>query len=160
MRAFVSFVMGVAVGAAAALVYAYRKLNTAFEEEIAEMKAFYESKSHMSEVESEQESDPVVDEYKEAISMYSSHSEPDDIEIIDPSMYDVESVRVTWTCYSDGVVADEEDDIVNDVEEILGTEWRNILMYSPCVYVRNNSRRTAYEIVADMSPYNETPSEG
>jgi hypothetical protein len=156
VKQFLTFVVGAAVGAIAAIICTERRIRRAAEEEIADMKAFYSSAS-------EQKTEPIPDEkaeYEEAIKMYSAEAyEP---EIIDPELFGKDgNAPLTYTLYSDGVITDEEDDIVSDVEGVLGTRWKALLPYTDSVYVRDAKKHIDIEIVADQCSYAEThPAEG
>ena len=73
---------------------------------------------------------------------------PDDFGMLD---YDT----ITLTLYSDGVVADDGDSIVDN--DILGDDWRNRFgEYEPdAVYVRNDILKADYEILRDNSQYGD-----
>ena len=64
--------------------------------------------------------------------------------------------KISMTYYSDGVVADDADDILEDVEKILGDFAEHYGDYEDdVVYVRNESQRVDYEICKDNRTYEE-----
>lgn len=70
-------------------------------------------------------------------------------------LYDYEKVSLTY--YADGVLTDEDDNIVDDVEEIVGRDsLKTFGQYEEdSVYVRNDEHRCDYEILLDERKYNQ-----
>jgi hypothetical protein len=70
-------------------------------------------------------------------------------------MYDYETI--TLTLYSDGTLADESDEVVEDIEEIVGCESLNRFgeYEADCVFVRNDEKKCDYEILLDHRKYSE-----
>lgn len=65
--------------------------------------------------------------------------------------------------YDDGVLTDTQDNVIDDVESTVGKEsLEHFGEYSDdCVYVRNDKRKTDYEILRDDREfYDEHPMEG
>lgn len=62
---------------------------------------------------------------------------------------------VCLTLYADGVLADMLDNVVNDIENTVGTEYVDGFADSDTVYVQNDIRRTYYEITRDTMKYDE-----
>ena len=63
----------------------------------------------------------------------------------------------TLTLYSDGVIADEDMEIVDDVDEILGEENLQQLRdgETDCVYIRNDSKYCDYEVLMDFGTFED-----
>ena len=63
--------------------------------------------------------------------------------------------QISLTYYADGKLADSEDDLVENVPYILGSEWQERFdkYDEDCVYVRNDARRCDYEITRDYRKY-------
>lgn len=85
------------------------------------------------------------------------HKERD---IIDVDIYDSnpEFDSVSYTLYSDGVLADELNEIVYDPENSVGrdtVERFNALEHNGAVYVRNYKQKMDYEILRDLRSYSE-----
>lgn len=63
---------------------------------------------------------------------------------------------VTLTYFRDGVLADENYDMVTDVEATVGDALERLEQYGEdCVYVRNERLRVDYEVLRDMRSYHE-----
>lgn len=70
----------------------------------------------------------------------------------DPDNYDT----LTFTYYADGVLADEMDNPVTNVAEVIGDALNHIGEYEPdAVYVRNERLGLEYEILRDERKYSE-----
>ena len=75
--------------------------------------------------------------------------------------------RQTLYFYSnDGYLCDEEDQLVEDEEKIVGREFEDVLNFEPVVFVRNDILKTVYEIYRldrsyqeDIKEVIETPQE-
>lgn len=61
------------------------------------------------------------------------------------------------TLYADGIVADENDDIVEDTNDCIGFEsLAHMGEYEPDIlYVKNDRLRVYYEITRDLRKYEE-----
>lgn len=83
--------------------------------------------------------------------------------ILEPDQYgdepDYEQISLTY--YADGKLADEDDDLVENIPLILGEEWRERFdkYDEDCVYVRNDARHCDYEITRDFRKYIEVVEE-
>lgn len=79
--------------------------------------------------------------------------------VISPEEFgeDEEYEQITLIYYSDGVLADEEDELVDDVEETVGVESLNYFgkYEEDSVFVRNDERKAEYEILRDPKSYEE-----
>ena len=62
---------------------------------------------------------------------------------------------VCLTLYADGVLADMLDNVIEDVEQNIGTDYVNGFADSDTVYVQNDELRTYYEITRDTMKYTE-----
>ena len=76
---------------------------------------------------------------------------PDDFDELDD--YDVMSL----TYYEDGILADDYGNIIQDVDDMVGLESLQTfgLYEDDSVFVRNPKHKTDYEILMDMSTYDE-----
>lgn len=82
------------------------------------------------------------------------------IEIIDEDIFDSNDAYegLTFTLYSDGILADEQDNIVTDPEHNVGlyaVERFNAIEHNGAVYVRNHETKTDFEILRDLRSYGE-----
>lgn len=64
---------------------------------------------------------------------------------------------VSLTLYSDDILADDDDEIVEDVEEKVGAEFREYFgkYDDEVVWIRNEKLKVEYEICKDQSTYEE-----
>ena len=65
--------------------------------------------------------------------------------------------KITFTYYSDGVLADDCDQMISDYDDIVGNDfYEHFGEYEQdSVYVRNDARKTDYEILLSLSSYKE-----
>lgn len=65
--------------------------------------------------------------------------------------------QISLTYYADGVLADENDEVIDNGEEIVGKEALNRLgkYEDDSVFVRNDRLKTDYEILLDKRDYSE-----
>ena len=103
---------------------------------------------------------------------YSNYSEPDkkvseDPEpapyIIPPEMFGSNDAydTVSLTYYKDKILADEDDEIIDNIDEIIGVESLNHFgeYEDDSVFVRNEKRKTDYEILLDERFYSDVIGE-
>ena len=102
----------------------------------------------------------IVDQYKskneQKVETNSTELEPM-FEIVDSDNLDEDWDVLGFTLYADGVVTDENDDPVDDVEAHLGSA----LEFFDCdshlaMYVKNNNLNTYYEVSYDEYTYSES----
>ena len=69
--------------------------------------------------------------------------------------------QISLTYYADGVLADENDEVIDDVEETVGIESLNHFgeYEDDSVFVRNDTRKCDYEIFLDQRTYSEVAEE-
>lgn len=63
-------------------------------------------------------------------------------------------MEISLTYYSDGILADDDDEIIEDVNAILGTDFVNEFE-DDVVLIRNDARKCDYEVVRDDRTYHE-----
>lgn len=65
--------------------------------------------------------------------------------------------KISLTYYSDGILADDNDEIVDDVDEIVGVDsLKHFGEYEDdSVFVRNDQKKCDYEILLDRREYSE-----
>lgn len=63
-------------------------------------------------------------------------------------------MEISLTYYEDGIVADDNDDIIEDVAAVLGTDFQNEFE-DDVVLIRNDARKCDYEVVRDYRTYHE-----
>lgn len=79
--------------------------------------------------------------------------------IISPDEYgemdDYTSISLTY--YSDGTLTDDNDEVVEDIDEIVGSDFRDHFgeFEEDSVFVRNDKRKCDYEILVDPRSYSD-----
>lgn len=65
--------------------------------------------------------------------------------------------QISLTYYADNILADENDDVIEDVDETVGVESLTHFgeYEDDSVFVRNDVRRCDYEILLDQRPYSQ-----
>lgn len=175
------FVAGAAVGSAATLGYFKTKYEKLAQEEIDSVKeAFSRPKADVEPPETEPEKIPDEEipkkdlmSYATEISKngYTNYSDPDAANtkqeeetvdrpyVITPEdfgeFYDYEKISLTH--YADGVLTDENDEIVDNVDETVGSDYADhIGDHEPdAVHIRNDRLRYDYEILRDLRKYSD-----
>ena len=68
-----------------------------------------------------------------------------------------EHEQISLTYYADGVLADENDEVIEDVEDAVGINSLNHFgeYEDDSVFVRNDARKCDYEILLDQRTYSE-----
>lgn len=61
-------------------------------------------------------------------------------------------MEISLTYYEDGIVADDDDEIIDDVEAVLGTDFMNEFE-DDVVLIRNDARKCDYEVSRDYRTY-------
>ena len=166
----VIFAVGVAIGSVTTWKLLDAKYKKIAEDEIADMKQYYSNKADINdgadeadihEYKNELEKNGYVDHYD-----YRAHVEskkevekmgrpyvitPDEFGEID------EYEKVSLKYYSDGCLTDDQDDIIEDVDEVIGYESLNHFgeFEEDSVFVRNDALKTDYEILLDPRDYYE-----
>lgn len=81
---------------------------------------------------------------------------PDEFGVLD----DYDTISLTY--YADGVVTDEVDEPIDDVDEKIGLEnLKKFGEYEPdVIFVRNDMRHTDYEILKDETNFSDLDSNG
>lgn len=178
MKGTLSSVLIFAAGAAIGSVVTWKLIEARYkqlvEEDHRSMDEYYRNKYGVEEEESaeeEQDSDGQIDirEYakKLADAKYVNYSnvvkedeEVDDVEkpyVIPPEEYgELEGYRtVTLYYHADGVLTDDQNEIVEDADDVVGTDFSEHYgeYEDDSVCIRNDAKCTDYEILYDPSTY-------
>jgi hypothetical protein len=168
------FIGGAAVGIAASWKFFEEKYKKIAQEEIDSVKETWAKKYAKAEEKEPEEEvfDPVVEleaaraitkEYEEAASIYNTMEgglksvDEGTIFVIEPEEFgeidDYETISLTY--YSDGVVTDDDNQPIEDVDEIIGEDsLEHFGEYEDdSVFVRNTKRKCDYEILKDYREY-------
>lgn len=174
MKNIVAALIGAAVGAAVTWIYAKRYFEAVVDAEIKSTRDDMEKivmdrltkETKKSETEEPQAETAAEVSYKQAVSAYGKPQKtvPDGPRVIDyDEMGENETyVRCTWVYFEDGVVLNDIDEIVEDAEAAIGTEFMHYFI-DGTVYVVNDARHAYYEILEDGRNYfdvNPKPKEG
>ena len=81
------------------------------------------------------------------------------IEVIEPNEYgeDEEYDQVSLTLYADGILADEDDTVINDLEGTVGEGSLDRMgeYEEDALHIKNEARKTYYEILVDLRKYED-----
>lgn len=107
---------------------------------------------------SEKKYQEILDEYS-----YDNTEAEETVEMKKPYVISPEEVEdsdynlETLTYYSDGVLTDDYDMVIENPENIVGTDFMNHFgeYENDTVYVRNDEKELDYEILRDLKPYSE-----
>lgn len=174
---FFAFVVGAAVGVGCTCTYFKKKYAEIAQEEISSVK---ESFSNMYEkkaaaIPEKPDIQDVIKKYrkeKEAATKemadilencgYVPADEGDteeEIRVISPQEFgeDINYERISLKYYSDGVVTDDEDEIVDNWQDLIGPDFaKHFGEYEDdSVFVRNTVLKVDYEILRDLSSYHD-----
>ena len=176
----VIFVAGAAVGSVVTWKLIETKYKQIADEEIASVKEVFSKRNEETKteepVEEEDEEDDIVmpnhkpdlSEYKELVKSYGYNNKEEEEEVNDdmdiapyvikPEAFgDDDYETVSLTMYADGIVTDEYDVRLDDeeIEDLIGKESLTHFgeYEDDSVFVRNESRQTDYEILADERNY-------
>lgn len=175
MKTVFAFVAGALVGGGIAWLYAKEKYAAQAEADISEMREFYLNRTQKDEEKTEEPRHNSNEKpdimtfaaklHKEGYTDYTTTSVDPNLEVgkrpyvISPDEFglDDEYTKITLYYYIDGVIADEMDEVVDNVDETVGQDA--VSHYGEyeddCVYVRNDARRCDYEILRSLQAYSE-----
>lgn len=181
---FAMFMAGAAVGSAAAWMYLKKHYERIAQEEIDSVKAtFAERKVTFNDEARAARPDTQADIAKlkpdlikyagivkeNNYTNYSEHSKANNEEgddsmsdkpyVISPEEYEESDdyTLISLTCYSDGILVDDEDEIMKDTEETVGEDFVNHFgdYENDTVFVRNDRLRCDYEILKDHRSFKD-----
>ena len=182
---FMLFIFGAAVGSAATWTYAKKKYELIAQEEIDSVKEVFSKRENGNMVKeaefNKQEGKPDLKEYAEKIreSNYTNYSDTDGKSetkretrkqderdkkgyfayVITPEEFgefdDYEKISLSY--FDDQILADENLDIVDDIEETVGIDSLTHFgeYEDDSVFVRNDERKCDYEILLDHRNYED-----
>lgn len=187
ITSFMMFIFGAAVGSVVTWQYTKKKYEQIAQEEIDSVKETFsklEVKSKDNESEENNNARTIVERVKDKPSVveyaaklrkqgYINYSDTDSLseEEVDENMindkpyvispdefgefYDYETISLTY--YADQVLADEDDELVEDIEETVGFESLNAFgeYEDDSVFVRNDRLKCDYEILLDQRKYSD-----
>ena len=172
MKGFFIFAAGVVAGAVAGAYLVKDKIMADAKQEIEEVREYYKSKKESKKEETVEEQ-PIEEvkeekEYKTIVenSGYINYNKPEQItqhSVLEDEPYSIDPEEfgdkeeegwdtMTLTYFADGVLTDDTDEIVEQPDVVVGLDNLKIFEEFPdatCVYVRNETWRTDFEILRD-----------
>ena len=172
MKGLFIFAAGVVAGAVAGAYLVKDKVMADAKQEIEEVREYYKSKKETKKEETVEEQ-PVEEvkeekEYKTIVenSGYVNYNKPEQIaqhSVLEDEPYSIDPEEfgdkeeegwdtMTLTYFADGVLVDDTDEIVEQPDVVVGLDNLKIFEEFPdatCVYVRNETWRTDFEILKD-----------
>lgn len=172
MKGFFIFAAGVVAGAVAGAYLVKDKVMADAKQEIEEVREYYKSKKESKKEETVEEQ-PVEEvkeekEYKTIVenSGYVNYNKPEQItqhSVLEDEPYSIDPEEfgdkeeegwdtMVLTYFADGVLIDDTDEIVEQPDVVVGLDNLKIFEEFPdatCVYVRNETWRTDFEILRD-----------
>lgn len=158
-----AFLIGAASGFFTAWYIAENKYKKIAQEEIDSVKSVYSKKRNDDKTEKENE-DKTEHEtiLRSEHYIYEEKEEDDDMEkpyVISPEEFgDYEDYeRISLTYYTDEVLTDENDEIVDNIDEVVGSDSLNHFgeYEDDSVFVRNDRLKCDYEILLDHRKYRD-----
>lgn len=173
MKGFFIFAAGVVAGAVAGAYLVKDKVMADAKQEIEEVREYYKEKTEKQEVKEEEtvveekQEEVKVEEYQEITKQYTNYNKPiepignyampeDEPYSIDPEEFGDKEEEgwdtMTLTYFADGVLVDDVDEVVEHPDVVVGMDNLKIFEEFPdatCVYVRNETWRTDFEILKD-----------
>ena len=181
-----AFTVGVAAGALVTYILIKKHFKKIADDEIDTMREYFQNKraeeanaleeepdeAEVKEARDEhQEDKPNIREYaslikKENYTNYSDTTadkkkEVDDVEkpyVITPEEFgELDYSTISLTYYSDGVLTYESDELVEDVDDIVGADFAEHFgeYEDDSVFIRNDRMKTDFEILADKRNYSD-----
>ena len=172
MKGLFIFAAGVVAGAVAGAYLVNDKVMADAKQEIEEVREYYKSKKESKKEETVEEQ-PVEEvkeekEYEEIVvnSGYVNYNKPEQIaqhSVLEDEPYSIDPEEfgdkedegwdtMVLTYFADGVLIDDADEIVEQPDVVVGLDNLKIFEEFPdatCVYVRNETWRTDFEILRD-----------
>lgn len=182
-----AFIFGVGVGSVVTWKLINEKYKRIAQEDIDSVKEYYANKQPKNQPKpSESEKTisavglvkPSLTEMKNKISElgYTSSADnekPKEVSrvntprVITPDEFgEIDYETITLRYYADGILADDNDDIIYDVDDVIGRESLSHFgeYEDDAVYVRNDEMKVDYEVLLDIDnyekPVNGTPQSG
>lgn len=154
--AFASFAIGTIIGAGLVWFGTKTFWRRVVDEEIQSVKDVYAKRS-VSETENKNESIEFEENFEDNIAEKTMHN--DNIIVIPPEEFGTKPgfETVTLSYFADGVIKDENDDSIKDIDSTISKEaLKHFGEYEEdSVFVRNYVTETDYEVLRDLRTYAE-----
>lgn len=168
MKGLFIFAAGLVIGVVAGACLIKNKVLADAKAEVEEVREYYRNKEHKDEI-----TEPVEVEVKSEQKLYEdviksnnyidyNRQEPqfEDPFVIDPEEFGEEPGydTMTLTYFADGVLTDDVDEVIEDIDIVVGKENLKVFQEygATAVYVRNELYKTDYEILRDDWNYSDT----
>ena len=160
---FMSFTLGATIATFITWRLLKKKYSDLNEEEIESVRKYYKEKFNdtnqdVEEIKPEAESARTADDILKNYCPGGVYEVEEVVAIITPEEFAAsEYETISLTYYSDGVLADEDDDEITNISEIVGDEFISYLnnCKDDSVFVRNNKLKCDYEILYDVRKYKD-----
>ncbi len=167
----VAFICGVAVGAGGTWQYFKKKYETQAQEEIESVKESLAKRYEKKTVTIPEKPDiqTIIAERRKTEAMkkemanilkttgYTPDDAPTGTYVISPNDFGekLEYERISLTYYADGVVTDDENEVLDDWADLVGPDFMTHFgeYEDDSVFVRNDTLKADYEILKDPSPF-------
>lgn len=173
MKLFIALLAGAAIGCVGGYQIGKKKYELIAEEEIESVKEAYRKKykEHKKEIidndkTDEEELDEDVREYDDMLKSFGYKSKEDPVREernaypISPDEFgEYEGYeKVSLYLYADGVLADIDDNIVESIEDTVGSDFKDHIgeYENDCAYIRNDIKRCDYEIILDHKSFSSS----
>lgn len=173
IKDFLIFAVGVGVGVGVSWKLLRDKYEQIANEEIESVKETFserkkETEKQIVEVKTiikEQEVNKDLVDYSKLATRYSDEPKKEEPEIVEEDapyvispdeygeIYDYDQIELTY--YADGVLTDDTDEVIDDVDDTVGLDSLNHFgdYEEDAVHVRNDERKCDYEILRDLRNY-------
>lgn len=166
------FAAGAAIGSAVTWKLVKTKYERIADEEIKSVKEVFSKRAESKEEKPNPNEKPDLQTYSKILKdlNYSENTDSKKEEKGDPCERDIPYIitpeefgcmdgydAVSLNYYSDGVLTDDWDEIIDNVDEIVGSEsLRHFGEYEDdCVFVRNDKTKCDYEVVHDLRKFSD-----
>ena len=171
IKSIIIFIAGVGIGVAASWQILKKKYEQIAKEEIDSVKEVYSSKKPKTNIEEPVITKKDINNYSKIVSdngyngTKSKNEEKEDTKmenkpyVISPEEFDELGYEtVTLTYYSDGILADDFDNVIEDVDGLVSKDSLTHFgeYEDDAVYVRNDKYKTDYEILLDIGKYEDS----
>lgn len=173
---FIMFIIGVAIGSVFTHICLKKHYERIAQEEIDSVKSMFSKKNEIKSDDTNSKNEPDLVGYTDKLQEYgytnysqNSKKRKDDSMldkpyVISPEEYgenvDYENINLTY--YSDGILADDDDEIVDDIDGTVGSDFADHFgdYEDDAVFIRNDRMKCDYEILKDYRPYAAITSSG
>lgn len=158
---FIIFTTGAALGSVVTWFVVKSRYEKIINDEIESVKEAFSRRDDICEDEETPVDKPNIDEY-ESINKQLGYKEATTVykpQVIRPEEFgELEEYEInSLTYYSDGVLTDDQNEPIEDAESVVGCDFENHFgeYEDDSVFIRNDERKTYYEILSDQRTYED-----